>query len=468
MQNARMAEHGTFHYRTLEDLEAHVAALGLDIRFERDIRALAEPVRVGAFRAPNALAVNPMEGCDGEANGTPSDLTRRRYARFAAGGAGLLWFEASAVVPEGRANPRQLWLHAGSVGAFAAMLQESMAAGRAAQGESHRPLTVLQLTHSGRFSRPVEGTSRPVIARHDPYLDPLSCLSPDAPLITDAALEALEDRYVEAARLARAAGFDGVDIKACHGYLVSELLGAFTREGRYGGDYEGRTRFLRNVVAKIRAAVPDLLVATRLNVYDAIPCPHGFGVSAEGEGRVPDLAEPIRLVRDLHEMGVPLVNVSAGNPYYNPHIGRPFDLPIEAAYTPDEHPLEGVARLFGLARQVQLAVPGVACVGTGYSWLRQYLGYAGEANVRNGWTRFVGAGREAFAHPAFADELLREGRIRADRACITCSSCSQLMRDGSVTGCVPRDKSVYSPVFVEGRKKNPGARRVPHPVASHL
>jgi 2,4-dienoyl-CoA reductase-like NADH-dependent reductase (Old Yellow Enzyme family) len=462
-----MAEHGTFHYRTLEDLEAKVAELGADIRFETEVRQVARPVTVGRWTAPNALAVNPMEGCDGEADGAPGPLTRRRYERFAEGGSGLLWFEACAVVEEGRANPRQLWIHDANATAFADMLADSLAAGRAARGAGHRPLTLLQLTHSGRYARPVEGPLVPRITHHDGRLDPVMGLPPNAPLVTDAELEALEDRYVEAARLAGRAGFDGVDIKSCHRYLCSELLAGFTREGgRYGGSYENRTRFLKNIVGKIRAEMPELMVAVRMNVYDATPRPYGFGVSEEGDG--PDLAEPVRLARELHALGVPIINVSAGNPYYNPHIGRPFDLPIEAAYKPDEHPLEGVARLFALAREMQRAVPEAAIVGTGYSWLRQYLGYAAEANLRAGWATFAGVGREAFAHPNFAAELLDEGRIRPEKACTTCSSCTQLMRDGSVAGCVPRDKAVYSPFFVAGRKKNPGARKLPHPVGKHL
>jgi 2,4-dienoyl-CoA reductase-like NADH-dependent reductase (Old Yellow Enzyme family) len=462
-----MAEHGTFHFRTLEEMEAVVADLGLDIRFETEIRDVARPVAVGRWSAPNALAVNPMEGCDGEADGSPGPLTIRRYGRFAAGGSGLLWFEACAVVAEGRANPRQLWLHAGNVAAFADLLTGSLAAGRASRGEAHRPLTVLQLTHSGRYSRPVDGPPRPLITHHDGRLDPLGGLGPETPLLSDDDLEALEDRYVEAACLARQAGFDGVDIKSCHRYLSSELLAGFTRkDSRYGGAYENRTRFLKNVVEKIRSAAPDLLVAVRMNVYDATPKPYGFGMGADDE--TADLTEPARLARELCAMGVPLINISAGNPYYNPHIGRPFDLPIEAAYKPDEHPLQGVERLFRLAREMQQAVPEAVIVGTGYSWLRQYLGYAAEANLRNGWTTFAGVGREAFAHPTFASELLDEGRIRPEKVCTTCSSCTQLMRDGSVAGCVPRDKAVYSPHFVAGRKANPGARRLPHPVGKHL
>lgn len=433
------------------------AALNLDLPFETQIRSLAEPWVSGLWRAPNRIAVHPMEGQDGLEDGSPGALTVRRYQRFAGGGAGLLWFEACAVVPEGRANPRQLWLRDGNAGAFAGMLLASRAEAR-----ESRPLCILQLTHSGRYSRP-SGPPAPLIAAKNPYL-----AKPDAGIVSDDYLAALEDRYVHAATLAAAVGFDGVDVKACHGYLVNELLGAVTRTGSYGGPYENRTRFLMNVVQRIRAECPGLLVAVRLNVFDAVPYPYGWGVARDGDGRIPDLSEPIRLVQELARAGVPIVNVSAGNPYYNPHIGRPFDQPVEGLYTPDEHPLEGVARLIHLTKHIQESAPEVACVGTGYSWLRQYLGCVAEAVVRRGWATFVGAGREAFANPSFARQILTEGTLSASDVCIACSSCTELMRDGSVAGCVPRDKEIYSPVFVEGRRRKPGARRLPHPTANHI
>lgn len=452
-----MAPHRTFRFRSLDELEDYAAKLGLDIPFTADVRPLAEPWASGSWRAPNRIAVHPMEGQDALPNGAPGPLTFRRYRRFAAGGAGLLWFEACSVVSEGRANPRQLWLHDENVAEFRTLLTDA----HSAAGKD-RPLCILQLTHSGRYSRP-SGPPEPHIVSDNPHL-----FKPGARMLTDEDLLALEDRYVHAAGLAAAAGFDGVDIKACHGYLVNELLAAVTRPGRYGGSYENRTRFLMNVVRRIRTDVPDLPVAVRLNVFDGLPHPYGWGVSPEGDGRLPDLTEPIRLARELAEAGVRLLNISAGNPYYNPHVGRPFDQPVEGLYTPDEHPLEGVARLIHLTRQIQQSVPNIACVGTGYSWLRQYLGFAASGVVSRGWASFAGAGREAFANPGFARQILTEGSITASEACIACSSCTELMRDGSVAGCVPRDKEIYSPAFVEGRRRRPGARRIPHPVSNHI
>lgn len=445
--------HERFHYRSLEELRQAIHALGVDIPLQEDVSPLARRVRIGLYETPNALAIQPMEGCDGQADGSPGPLTERRYLRFAEGGAGLLWFEATAVVPEGRANPRQLWLHEGNWQAFRALRERALAAGRAANGADYHPFTTLQLTHSGRYSRPVDRPA-PILAHHDGLLDAAQGLPPDYPLIEDEKLDGLLDRYVEAARLARRCGFQGVDIKSCHRYLISELLAAHTRPGRYGGPFEHRIRFLLAVVQRVRQEVPDLALTIRLNVYDGHPYPWGWGVDRKDPHR-PDLGEPLRLIGLLREAGVVLINVTAGNPYYTPHINRPFDQNIEGGYVPDEHPLVGVARLINLARQVKEAFPDLVVVGSGYSWLRQFIGHVAAAVIAQGWADIVGLGRGAFAYPDFARDLLTRGMLDRRRCCITCSRCTQIMRDGGQTGCAVLDQEVYGPIYRAGRGARP-------------
>lgn len=441
--------HEPFHFDSLQQLRERIADLGLELKTSDDLRPLFEPAAAPGLRLANRLVVLPMEGCDARPDGSPAELTFRRYRRFAAGGAGLVWLEATAVVEEGRANPRQLWLHPGSAAAFASLVEDSHRAAREALGESHRPFLVLQLTHSGRYSRPGRNPA-PIIAHHSLYLDPLQKLPPDYPLISDAELEQLEDRYVEAAALAQRAGFDAVDIKACHRYLVSELHASFTREGRYGGTFENRSRFLRNVVAKIRESVPGLPVTSRLNVYDAMAYPFGFGVDREDPSR-PDLEEPVALVRFLRSMGAPLVNITIGNPYFNPHVNRPFDLPTTGGAIPPEPPLVGVARFIEIVRHIQRKFPDMLVIGGGYSWLRQFFPNVAAAGVRDGWVSLVGVGRMAFAYPEFARDLADRGRLDPERVCVACSACTQIMRDGGRSGCVPRDAEIYEPIYRAGR-----------------
>jgi len=441
--------HERFRFKTLDDLRAKVGALGLDLPLDVDLSPLARRVRIGRKETPNALAIHPMEGCDGTADGRPDTLTVRRYQRFAHGGSGLLWFEATAVVPEARANPRQLLVVESNADAYARLRDVALVAGREANGAGYDPYTVIQLTHSGRYSRPVDKPA-PIIAHHDGLLDEAMHIPADYPLVPDDYLDRLQDRYVEAAKLAARCGFDGVDIKSCHRYLLSELLAAHTRPGKYGGPFENRTRMLLSVVRRVHDEVPGVDLTLRLNVYDGHPYPWGWGVSSD-DASVPDMTEPLRLIGLLRDAGVVLINVTVGNPYYTPHINRPFDTNTVGGYVPDEHPLVGVERMIRLARQVKEAYPDLVVVGTGYSWLRHYLGNAAAGVLARGWADLVGVGREAFAYPDFARDLLTTGQMNARKACITCSRCTQIMRDHGRTGCAVFDKEIYGPIYKECR-----------------
>ena len=433
-----MAPHGRFRLRSADDLRAEAGRLGLDIPWSDDVSPLLQKTRLAGREAPNRLAVLPMEGADAEPGGEPSEATRRRYRRYAAGGAGLVWCEATAVRPEGRSNPGQLLLTDRTLGGFARLVDEARAAAKKEWGPAHRPLLVLQLTHSGRFSRP-EGTPRPVIVQHNPHLDPLHGLPPDYPLVSDAGLAAVRDDFVEAAGLAASAGFDGVDVKACHGYLVSETLAAHGRaDSLYGGPFENRTRLLLETVRLVREEAPSLLVTSRLSATDLVPFPFGFGMDPDEPER-PDLAEAKALVGLLARAGVGFLALSLGIPAWKPHFGRPFDTPVPGGPVPPEHPLEGVARHLGVAAELQGAAPGLAVVGAGYSWLRALAPGVGAAMVASGRTAVVGLGRGALACPDFAADLVRAGRLDPLKTCTTCSLCSRLLREQKRVGCVVRD-----------------------------
>lgn len=461
MQPTASPRQWEFELSSIEDLRRLSAQLGICVDAIEDVSILARPVPFGPLTIPNSLAVHPMEGCDGDAQGRPDDLTVRRYERFAAGGAGLIWAEAIAVVEEARANPRQLWLHQGSKEAFKAMVRRARDKAALANGSSHRPVIVAQLTHSGRYSKPGP-VPRPLIPQRDPYRDPMapqpkpdtnrkSRLPDDYPIVTDEYLDRLQDAYVEAARIAYEAGFDAVDVKSCHGYLINELFACHNRPGKYGGSFENRTRFFLNVVDRIREELGDKIqVVTRMGIYDAIPYPCGWGVDKDDYTK-PDLTEPMKLIALLQERGVKLMDITIANPYYNPHIGRPFNEPIVGGYSEPEHPLAGVARLVDITGRVQKQFPDIAFVGTGYSWLRTLFANVGAANKSKGLVTLVGAGRMGFAYPDFARDILHEGRMRPERVCVGCSACTQIMRDGGRAGCVVRDNEVYGPIFKLGR-----------------
>jgi 2,4-dienoyl-CoA reductase (NADPH2) len=450
-----------FQLSDIGDLRRLSSRLGVRLDATEDVSILAEPVQLSRLVAPNSLAVHPMEGCDGDSQGRPGKLTLRRYKRFAAGGAGLIWFEATAVVPEGRANPRQLWLNEKSKESFATVVKAIRQVAHENLKFGHRPIIVIQLTHSGRYSKP-EGTAHPMIAQRDPYRDPLvpqekpnasakSTISDDWPIVTDDYLDQLQDAYVKAARIAFEVGFDAVDIKACHGYLINELSACYQRKGRYGGSFENRTRFLLEVIDKIHNELgEDKSVVTRLGVYDAIPYPYGWGVNKEDYTK-PDLTEPKRLIALLQQRGVKLINITVANPYYNPHVSRPFNEPIVGGYEEPEHPLVGVSRLINLTGEIQKEFPDIAIVGTGYSWLRTLFANVAAASKANGLATLIGAGRMALAYPDFAKDIITKGRLFPDKVCVSCSACTQIMRDGGMTGCVVRDNEVYGPIFEHGR-----------------
>jgi len=444
--------HERFNFCDIAEARTKINKLGLDMRLDDDVSPLFNPVGAGGRIAPNAIAILPMEGCDSNPDGSPSELVERRYLRFGAGGAGLLWWEACSVAPEGRANDLQMMLTADNAGAFASLLKRTDEAAANAFGRAHKPLHILQLTHSGRYSRPSGHRMLPIFPQHDPVLDARTNVGAGDEPVGDLYLDSLIERYVNSAKLAEQAGYDGVDVKACHRYLISELLASHTRGGKYGGSFENRTRLLRDVMSAIRAATgPDFILACRFNVFDAHPYPYGFGCAKDDMWAFePD--EPLELVKMLRGLGAGLLSNSAGNPYYiYPQVLRPFDKSSMGVPIPDEHPLTSIRRLFSFTRRVAEAAPGIPVVGNGYSWLREYAPNAGAANIRDGACAFMGLGRMAFAYPDAARDLAANGSLDKSKCCSACSKCTQIMRDHGRTGCVMRDSDIYLPLYKKYR-----------------
>jgi 2,4-dienoyl-CoA reductase-like NADH-dependent reductase (Old Yellow Enzyme family) len=427
-----------FTFKTADALRQKAGELGIVLPFDDDIRVLLEDAAIGGRRAPNRIAAQPMEGCDGTPEGAPADLTVRRYERFGGGGGALVWFEATSVAADGRASPRQLCITPATAPAFRRLVDATRTAARQRLGSAHDPYLVLQLTHSGRFSSTAPQGRRRVACRN-PHLDREAL-----PAWTDEELEALLGAFVQAARLAAGAGFDAVDIKACHGYLLHELLGAHTRrDSRYGGPFAHRIRLLLDIVSAVRAQVPGVAVAVRFNATDGVPYPHGFGEPADGRAGV-DLDEPRRLARLLRGAGCVLLNVTAGIPTFSPHLNRPFDRPVDGTAPSPEHPLIGVSRLLGFAAAIQADVPPVPVVATGLSWLRQFWPPVAAGLLKAGGAAFAGLGRGMFAYPDAPADLMARGALDPVKCCIACSRCTELMRLGSTPGCAVRDHPLYS------------------------
>jgi NADPH2 dehydrogenase len=462
-------------FRTAESVSNYLDGLGSYLPCDEDIQKAPEsplsqpleiPWRTGRFKIGNRFAVQPMEGWDGGIDGRPSELTRRRWLRFAQSGAKLIWgCEAVAVLPEGRANPNQLVLNEQMASDFETLLREMRKAHEERFGSNRDLLIGLQLTHSGRFSRPHEKNRlEPVIAYHHPILDAKLRIPSCHPPVLDAEIERIVRAFGRVAKLARDTGFDFVDLKHCHGYLGHEFLSAYNRPGAYGGSFENRTRFLREIIAATRDSAKGMEIGVRLSSFDSIPftldlatgnairvseaglLPYtwGFGLDP-AEPWKPNLIEAKRLVKLLAEMNIKLVNVSASSPYYAPHLQRPALFPPSDGYPPPEDPLIGAARLVLAARDLKLMGNGVVIVSSGWTYFQNFLPHFAQAAVREGWMDLVGLGRMMLSYPEFPADTLEKGRVDPKRLCRTFSDCTTGPRNGLISGCYPLDN------FYKGR-----------------
>ena len=428
-------------FTTAEEFKVQNQELNTGLPYAEDVSVLKTELTVGNKIIHNRLACQPMEGCDGTADGSPDELMIRRYDRFAKGGAGLIWFEATAVMEEGRANPRQLWIHENNKDAFKRQVENIKETCMKENG--FEPVVIMQATHSGRYSKPY-GVPAPVIAYNNPLFEKDNPI-PAERIATDDHIDRIGEALVNASKMAEEVGFDGVDIKACHRYINCELLSAFERPGKYGGSLENRTRLLRESIAgAMEVCSKDFIVTTRMNVYDGFPYPYGFGVK-EGCGLEFDPTEPAWLLKQLYNMGVELVDITMGNPYVNPHVNRPFSV---GAYKIDEHPLEGVARmLLGIA-ELKKEVPDLKIVSSALTYLGVAAPNVLAALIENGGCDIGGFGRLTFAYPDFAKDIVKNGCLNKDQICICCSKCSEIMRTpGGTPGCVIRDREVYLPLY---------------------
>ena len=452
--------------KNIAALRGRLAELNLELPADDTILTavdgspLSDPLQVGTFTVGNRWCIHPMEGWDAEEDGKPSALTLRRWQRFGQSGAKWIWGgEAAAVVPDGRANPRQTLATAENQGGLAELLAAVEEAHREKFDASDDLLVGLQLTHSGRFAQPTRSGPAPRIAYHHPLLDPRFGIGPgdDAPVLSDAELEGLIGHFVAAARLAAEVGFRFVDVKACHGYLMHELLGATTRPGPYGGDFAGRTRLLAEIIRGIQRDAPDLMIGVRISAFDSVPYTsgaggvgtpvehadllpyrYGFGLSALNPLDA-DLTETIQLLHLLRDLGVDTVNISCGSPYYCPHLQRPAIFPPSDGYLPPEDPLCGVVRQIEMARLCKQACPELTMVGSGYSYLQDYLPHVAQGVVRSGWIDAVGLGRMVLSYPELPSDTLYEGTTARKQICRTFSDCTTGPRGGMISGCFPLD-----------------------------
>ena len=397
---------------------------------------LNTPITLGTKVFPNRMVYQPMEGCDCNPDGSPGELTIKKYLAEAGGGAGVIWFEACAVCPEGRTNARQMMMTEENSGQFRALLEQVRKT--AWEQNGIRPICILQLTHSGRQS------IRPMIAYRNPVYEEKRPVTDDN-IVSDEYLDTLPLRYQKAAALAAEVGFDGVDLKSCHGYLLQELLSAFNRPGKYGGSFENRTRLYFDCLSAIKAVLPsDMLLTARLSVSDMVRKPYGFGTDENGNL---DMTEPDRLLERMVNENIQILNVTVGNPYFNPHINRPFR---KGPYTPPESAQEGLMRFELIEKHIKERFPQLYVAASGLSYYREDLFEHSEKLLRDGVCDFVGFGRMSLAYPTVYRDYV-SGNFSVKKCCLSCSRCTELMRHGCVSGCAvfnPYYKKLYEEVVL--------------------
>jgi 2,4-dienoyl-CoA reductase-like NADH-dependent reductase (Old Yellow Enzyme family) len=375
-----------------------------------------------------------MECNDGDSEGNPTQLTFQRYRNLAAGGAGIIVVESLTLSYESRARKNQLKISEETAKGLERLVKEM-------KEVNAKPLILFQVNHSGRIS----GAAFSKVVSLYPTADL------NVHLLTEREIEEIGEKFVQASVIAKQVGADGVDFKHCHGYLCGEMLRpANTRQDRFGGNFENRTRFFRETTERIKKAVGgnDFLLGVRYSVYEGIP--GGFGTSGPDEV-AEDLFESFRFARMVEEMGMDFINVSAGIPAITPEIVRPTK----------SFP-EGVYRHFGWAKAVKNLVK-IPVIGSGYSYLRDgkndlkepnsskksFLYYA-EKNLKDGYVDLVGIGRQSLADPLFAKKIL-SGEIATVNFCTACGGCSVLLKSQNQVGCTVYQE-YYKKVLREARK----------------
>lgn len=458
-------------FKKTDDLRAYLAQIGVDLACDDAIvtgpeSPLRQPLEVAGRRLGNRWATQPMEGWDGTTSGGITEPMLRRWQRFGESGAKLIWGgEAMAIRPEGRANPNQLIINEENEAGLVCLRETLLRAHLEHFGRTDDLLIGFQLTHSGRYCRPEpDRKPRPRIAYRHPLLDPRVGITDDSRIITDEEIPGLIEDYVRAARIARRVGADFVDIKHCHGYLLHEFLSARSRPGRYGGSFENRTRLLREIVAAIRAEVPGLLIGVRLSAFDFVafkpdpasttdtklgpgipedvssllPYRYAFGVNPERPTEY-DLSETEQFLALLESLEISLVNLTAGSPYYVPHIQRPALFPPSDGYQPPEDPLVGVARQINAVKALKAKFPRLTIVGSGYSYLQEYLPHVAQHYLRAGDVDIVALGRALLPYPQMLVDATTKGRLDRRLPCRTFSDCTTGPRNGLPSGCYPLD-----------------------------
>lgn len=349
---------------------------------------------------PNRLVAQPMEINSAASGGAVCDSVIKRYQELARGDWGIVFLEATSITDRHLARQNGLVLNAANLDGFKRLVE-------AFKVLNERTLLLIQLTHSGRqsgdFSRKVKA-----------YTDQQE----DVPILTANELSEIQERFAGAIRLAKEAGFDGVDVKACHGYLGGELLRPRNnRADQWGGSAENRSRFIAQLIRTAVEECPSFVVGSRVSLFEGIR--GGCGTATEHDV-IEDLSDMIEILIHFLDAGADYLNISSGIPVKTPQLTRPLRKGDFYRYS---H--------FRYTKRIKEAFPQAVVIGSAYTTGNDScLAYAHE-NVAKGYTDLVGFGRQNLADPLFPVKSRRGAE--GINYCTLCGRCSdQLKNDRNI------------------------------------
>ncbi|MEX2717587.1 MAG: hypothetical protein Q6353_022640 [Candidatus Sigynarchaeum springense] len=385
------------------------------------VATLASPLKLDQITIPNRLVAQPMERSAGTESGDFTPTLVDEYISLAKGHWGVLHLEAMTVMPAYKSRKGQLVASANTRGSLEALLRKMRAI-------APDTMYVVQLTVPGVVAG--EGLPRttiiPAVHEADPAIK----------LLSDVEIDDLLESFKRAIDITIDAGVDGIDIKACHGYLGVEFLRPQnTRQGKYGGSFENRTRFHKELVIHAREAArlagkERFLLGSRISVAEYI----AGGVGTAGpEEYIEDLGEVKSFVTNLCDWGANFVNITAGIPATQPEVTRP-----------SKNVPWGIYNHFRLTKAIKDHLASVgkhpAVIGSAYTMLGKDLPRIATKNILDGAVDLIGLGRQVLADPEYPAKLFA-GMDDEIHRCTGCGSCALLLRQQRHVGCTFYNKS---------------------------
>ena len=384
---------------------------------------LGQQIKVGNRVSSNRFFIQPLECCDAEANGDPSERTIQRYKRYMEGRAGIVCVEAATITYESRSKLHQLSIMPHNLEALTKFFREVKAV-------NPDTLLIVQLTHAGEYSNP----------KFSHRVTPKPMYGWNGDLIDKDYIENMMTQFETAAEVVHDAGADGVEFKICHGYLLSQLVRPYNdRKWEYGGSWENRRRVALETFERIVKAVndPNFVFASKVSIWEGFPGGQG---SAGPDSSVMDLTESMDLIKGLEERGMNLLIQSVGGGQ-NIHCSQPVRVSPSWVWLhhyfskeckkvlKDKTPVVGSGySIFGKGNKRLLGAPPE----------KMSFQYWAEKNVREGVSDIIGLGRQSLADPLFPKKYL-DGNLDQIKWCTACDNCGQLLLHNLNTGCCTYD-----------------------------